>query len=422
MSKGRLLVIIVIILFISVFGYGIYFVATNTHFLNFNISDEDIDQNNLQVPKVDEEKYKFTSLVKKKLNVPDRFKDSVPAEKTLNIPEDFEISVFYAGFGGIRHFDFDEDDNLIAADIKAGKVFMIKDFDKDGIGDESIIIDESLRSIHSIEYFEGDLYSGEEDKIVVYKGLNELGEFREKKVLVSGLPTGGHRTRTVVIGPDRKMYVSVGSSCNVCLEENELRAAVLRYDLNGNFEKVFAKGLRNSVGMVFKGTDLWSVDNGRDRIGEDLPFEEVNVVREDKHYGWPYCHSDQESNPEFPDRLNFCLKETVRPIYKMQAHSAPLDLKFGPTDISNNAFPGNLEETLFVSFHGSWNRTVPTGYKIVRIDTNTEDSSVINFITGWLEEGGRVWGRPVGLGFDSNGRMFISDDHIGAIYIVRYLP
>lgn len=160
------------------------------------------------------------------------------------------------------------------------------------------------------------------------------------------------------------------------------------------------------------------MNNGRDLIGDDLPPEEVNIVEQGKHYGWPYCYGQGITNPEYNDRGDFCKNETEFPAYEMQAHSAPLGMSFSP-DINNN-FPKNLEDNLFIGFHGSWNRSVPTGYKVVRIDLESEDSNTLNFVTGFLDNSGSAWGRPVDVGFDSRGYMYISDDRAGAIYCVSY--
>src|SRR5262249_33181191 len=150
-----------------------------------------------------------------------------------------------------------------------------------------------------------------------------------KEVIIPSLPTAGHVTRTVVVGPDDKLYVSIGSSCNVCEESDPRRAAVVQYSLDGQQQQIFASGLRNSVGIVFHKDaqgiyDLWSVDNGRDNIGDDLPPDEVNILQAGDNYGWPYCYGKNIPNPEYPDRTEYCQNQTQPPLYELQAHSAPL--------------------------------------------------------------------------------------------------
>ena len=304
------------------------------------------------------------------------------------------------------------------------QVLLLKDQNQDGVAEQSIIIDQGLNNPSSIDFYNGDLYMGETDKVVVYKNLTTSGTFTEKKVLVTGLPTGGHITRTVRVGPDEKLYVSIGSSCNVCEEADQRRGAVMQYNLDGTNGVIYAKGLRNSVGILFaKGPfpeeQFWSVDMGRDLIGDDLPPEEVNIIEKDQHYGWPYCYGLAVANPEYPDKTNFCQEQTELPLFQMQAHSAPLGLIF-PNQQST--FPDELDSNLFIAFHGSWNRSIPTGYKIVRLKVDNPHTAPINFITGWLDESGKVWGRPAGINFDQNGVLYISDDQAGVIYRVTYQP
>lgn len=243
-------------------------------------------------------------------------------------------------------------------------------------------------------------------------------------MLIDDLPEGGHSTRPTLIGPDGKMYVSVGSSCNVCEEDDNRRAAVVRYNLDGSGEEVFAEGLRNSVGLAFHLNpetmqfELWSVDNGRDLIGDELPPEEVNILTKGKHYGWPYCYGQQIANPEYPDHTDYCKQTTISPIYEMQAHSAPLGITF-PTNLAGEQI-GELTRILrdkaIITFHGSWNRTTPTGYKVVTVDTTQPGTREQDLITGWLLPDGTTWGRPVDVKFSPAGDMYVTDDAAGVIY------
>jgi glucose/arabinose dehydrogenase len=315
---------------------------------------------------------------------------------------------------------FDDSGNLLVTDKSAGKIYLLKDSDNNGVVENAILIDEGLTNPHGIDFYNGDLYIGETHQVVVYKDWQQDGRYSSKQVLIPDLPTGGHNTRTVVIGPDNYLYVSIGSSCNVCEEVDERRAAIVKYNLEGENEEIFAKGLRNTVGFVFKDRQIWGVDNGRDLLGDDLPVEEVNIIELGRFYGWPFCHGAGIYNPEYPEKEEFCLNNSESPTYEMQAHSAPLGLRFFPEDLEERNFPQTLKENLFIAFHGSWNRTVPTGYKIVRIDTSNEEANTIDFITGWILPDGSVWGRPVDVIFDDQGIMYISDDYSGTIYRVEY--
>jgi glucose/arabinose dehydrogenase len=412
--KKYLIILLILLVILSIFG--VIFLRNNTSFLNFDISEEEISQNNLNPTSLEVAEIDLVNLVSKELVVNEIFQSGAFSEpRTLNLPEDYEISVYAGGMRAPRFFDFDEEGNIYVADKSSGEVLLLKDEDGDKVAETKITVLSDLRSVHSVDFYNGDLYVAEEHQISILKGVKSDGTFDEFVILIANLPSdGGHTTRTVVIGPDEKIYVSIGSSCNLCEEEDERRAAVVRYNLDGSGEELYAEGLRNSVGLEFYNFELWSVDNGRDRIGDDLPPEEVNIIEKGKHYGWPFCYGMGVTNPEYPDRSDYCENETAYPVYEMQAHSAPLGLTFAPIS-------GDLEGNLFTAFHGSWNRSVPTGYKVVRIDTTNDNAETVNFITGWLDENGDIWGRPVGVKFNEQGEFFVSDDEAGALYIMKKL-
>jgi len=407
---------LVIILVMGGIGYGVYFIYNNTSLFSGNISNQDLADNN-------QNQYGNSNLeigleTIDLLNLSEQSITVNGQEHTLNLPKGFNISVFADGLAEPRFFTFTGKDNMVVADKGAGKIYLLKDENDNGQVDQKIEVDSGLRVIHSVHYYQGDLYAAEENQVSVYRDFQEDGSYSDKEILISDLPSGrGHSTRTVIIGPDDKIYLSIGSSCNVCEEEDLRRAAIVRYDLDGSNMEIFASGLRNSVGLGFFQDQLWAVNNGRDKIGDDRPTEEVNIIEQDKHYGWPYCWGAGQTNPEFSGYENFCQNESVWPVYEMQAHSAPLGLAF----LSEaKLFPADLLDNLFITFHGSWNRTVSTGYKVVRINPNDFQRKNVNFITGWLQGDGSAWGRPVGVGFDQKGMMYVSDDRAGVIYRVTY--
>lgn len=424
--KKKILIIIIVLLTLAIATIA-YFVNSNTHFLNFFPNSEEIAKNNDNFSG-DLSQHRAQTVI-----VPDKYQEGIfSEERILNLPENFEISVFAVGLTKPRFFVVDPNNNLFVTDISQGKLFFIPDNNQDGVADNIVEVDSGLRNPHGIDIFENDVYVAEEHQVVVYRAVNEDGTYFTKEILITGLPqVGNHVTRTIRIGPDEKIYLTVGSSCNICEEDDSRRAAMLRYNLDGTGEEIIAEGLRNTVGFDFEFTNdedifkIWSVDNGRDLIGDDLPPEEVNVIEDGKHYGWPFCYGRKTVNPEYEnEREDFCINETENPAYIMQAHSAPLDIRFIPseTDKQSVLFPRSLKDNIFISFHGSWNRTVPTGYKVITIDTSDEEDNITDFITGWLQEDGEIWGRPVGLGFDLDGSMFITDDKEGVIYKVVYTP
>ena len=311
------------------------------------------------------------------------------------------------------------DGELYVAERGAGRVVRLPDRDDDGVADGLEVAANGLRAPSSIAFhLRGSLYVGETTRIVRLSDPDASGAYQARETVIDGLPSGGHDTRTVLFSPDGSyLFVSIGSSCNVCVESDERRAAIMRYDPDGHGGQVYARGLRNAVGMAFRpGTDeLWASVNGRDRLGDDQPPETVYLVREGDDAGWPRCHAGRIVDPDF-GKPGACDGVAV-PAVEMQAHSAPLGLTF----YTGQQFPQEYRGDLFVAFHGSWNRSVPTGYKVVRIPMNDgQPGPVSDFAVGWLRADGSRWGRPVDVLSGPDGSLFVSDDAYGFVYRIYY--
>ena len=345
----------------------------------------------------------------------------------IMLPENFVIQVFAQGLGdnlvsypgpnvGPRMMEFYHS-ALYASVPSQGKVIALPDADNNGTADGVITVIENLNKPHGLDFSDEWLYIAEESRVIRVKvDANHKANLETLEVIIDDLPTGGHFTRTIKIH-NGSLYLSIGSSCNVCRESDERRAAVSQCDLDGKNCTVFAKGLRNSVGFVFHPltNEMWATDNGRDQLGENLPPEEINFIQAGKDYGWPICYGNRIHDTDFDKNVYIrdpC-QDTEPPVVEMQAHSAPLGLAFYYGD----NFPEEYRGDLFVAFHGSWNRLEPTGYKIVRI--NIEEKTVQDFAKGWLQ-GNSVSGRPVDIVIADDGSMFVSDDNAGKIYRIYY--
>src|SRR2546426_227784 len=233
--------------------------------------------------------------------------------------------------------------------------------------------------------------------------------------LIPTLPGGDHITRTIAFGPDNLLYLAIGSSCNVC-DDPLPRAAVTRYNLDGSNPHTLATGLRNSVGLAFHPTtgELWANNNDRDNLGDDLPPEHLNILRDGKWYGWPQCYLPGEANPEYPSAD---CSSVEPPALTFQAHSAPLGLAF----YTGAMFPAEYQGDAFMTYHGSWNRTEPTGAKVVRVHVqNGQPTGIDDFVTGWQLPDGSRWGRPVSLLVMPDGALLVSDDWGGRIWRVSF--
>ncbi len=343
----------------------------------------------------------------------------IPPQDTINLPPGFGISVYIGELRDPRMMALGPDGELYVAERSAGRIIRLPDRDRDGVADAVEVVASDLNSPSSLAFAkDGSLYVGETTRILQLRDPDGDGVFQDKNVVIDRLPSGGHSTRTVVFSPDNSyLFVSIGSSCNVCTEEDARRATVVRYKPDGSDETVFTLGLRNAVGITYRpGTDeLWVTNNGRDWLGNDQPPETVYKIQEGDDAGWPRCHSGRIIDPDF-GKPGAC-EGVLKPEVEMQAHSAPLGLTF----YTGNQFPATFQGDLFVAFHGSWNRTPATGYKVVRVSIEDGKPGVVeDFAVGWLRGDGSQWGRPVDVITGPDGSLYISDDGGGNIYRVFY--
>jgi glucose/arabinose dehydrogenase len=342
----------------------------------------------------------------------------IAPEKSIVLPPGFAINVFASGLSDPRMMAIGPDGQLYVAERGASRIVRLPDLDVDGQADSLQVVASGMAPPSSLAFYQdGSLYVGLTRRVLRYSQPDALGIFQRSETIVDGLPAEGHNTRTVLFSPDWKnLFVSVGSSCNVCEESDPRRAAILRYNPDGSGEQVYARGLRNAVGITFRpGTDeLWATNNGRDMLGDDLPPDTVYLVRPGQDYGWPSCHSGRIIDPEFGSRE--ACQGIPAPAVELQAHSAPLGLVF----YTGDQFPQEYRGDLFVAFHGSWNRSQPTGYKVVRIpmDGGTPGPAQ-DFAVGWLV-GDNAWGRPVDVISGPDGSLYVSDDAAGVIYRIFY--
>ena len=338
----------------------------------------------------------------------------------IEVPEGFAVEIFAQGLNGPRFMAVGPDRILYAADRGNDRIVALPDADGDGQADEIHVFAEGLNNPHSLVYHRGSWYVGVPEGVLRLTDSDGDGTADSQTTLIDNyLPAGQHSTRTVAFLPDGRLLLSAGSTCNVCQEEDPRRAAITVYDspvgqdsLTG--EQIFATGLRNAVGLAIHPQTgaLWATNNGRDLMGDDLPPETVYIVVEGRDYGWPACHSGTVLDPEFG--FDGACEAAEQPIVAMQAHSAPLGVTFYTGDACSVDYQGDL----FIAFHGSWNRSEPTGYKIVRVPLEGSNpvGPVEDFATGWLNNDGSSNGRPVDVVVGSDGALYVSDDKGGFIY------
>ncbi len=309
--------------------------------------------------------------------------------------------------------------DLLVSVPRQGKVVRLEaDRNGDGRADSVTDLLTGLDRPHGLELHDGWLYVAEGSAIFRTRFDAATGTVDdEREVVVTGLPDGGnHWTKTVRIGPDGALYVSVGSSCNVCFEEDERRAAMLRFPAGGGEGSIHAIGLRNSVGFDWHPTTgaLYATDNGRDLLGDDFPPCELNLVVEGGDYGWPVANGDRVIDPDLGAGYEERVKASIPPAHPFAAHNAPLGIAF-----LREPLPGDDRPVALVALHGSWNRSRKDGYEVVSLHFG-EDGRIEerDFLWGFLEDDG-VIGRPVDVAQGPDGAIYVSDDYAGAIYRVR---
>jgi glucose/arabinose dehydrogenase len=332
--------------------------------------------------------------------------------RTLYLRPGFRIGVFAATVGGVRNIVLGPGGAVYAARQGAGKIVKLVDANGDGVAESVTDVATGLDGPFGIAFRGDTMYVGEETRITRFVPGNPTPQ-----PVVTGLPGGvGHSTRTLAFGPDGFLYVAIGSSCNICVESNPRRAAVTRFNPDGTGEHRFATGLRNSVGLAFHPTtgELWATNNDRDNLGDDVPPEHLNILKDGKWYGWPGCWLPGQNNPEYP---SVDCSTVEPPAITFQAHSAPLGLGF----YTGTAFPAEFQGDAFIAYHGSWNRSVPTGAKVVHVNVrNGKPVSIEDFVVGWQLGNGSRWGRPVAVVSLPDGSLLISDDAAGRIWRVNY--
>jgi glucose/arabinose dehydrogenase len=235
---------------------------------------------------------------------------------------------------------------------------------------------------------------------------------------VADLPGGGmHATRSIGFGPDGRLYFSAGSTCNACAETDPERAAIVSMNADGSDRRIEAVGLRNAVFFAWNGDGMWATEMGRDGLGDSLPPDEVNFVREGGDYGWPRCYGARVRDRSVPGDTECA--GTDAPAWELPAHVAPLGLAF----LEGDAWPEPYRGDLLVAEHGSWNSSVKVGYAIVRIPLGADgaaEGGPVDFLTGFLD-GSTVRGRPVGILAQEDGALLLTDDRNGAVYRMKQL-
>ncbi len=339
----------------------------------------------------------------------------------IRVPPGFSIGLFAEQLPGVRFLRALPGGALLATTPREGKVWLLApDRDGDGRSDAMKPLIDQLNRPHGLDLLGSWLYVAEGDgigRVRIHPDTGELDGSYER--VVNGLPSGGnHWSRTVRFGPDGWMYVSVGSSCNVCVESDDRRAAMLRFRPDGGDAEVYATGLRNSAGFDWQpGTGaLYATDNGRDLLGDDFPPCELNRLQAGGFYGWPIANGNRILDPNLGEGHEERASRSIPPAHPFGAHTAPLGMVF----LKHPSLPSEWRGVALVALHGSWNRTTKSGYKVISLHWG-EDGSISerDFVAGF-EQDENVIGRPVDVAEAPNGTIYVSDDYASSVYWVKY--
>jgi len=321
----------------------------------------------------------------------------------LVLPAGYDATVFAEGLSNPRFMAVSPDGVLFVAERGADRVVALPDADQDGSADEVVEVGIDYGNAHDLEFTDDGalLVAGEEALFEVeLEGLRE----DQRRVLVDGLPTGGHGTKTVEVLPNGEILLSIGSSCDVCLEEDPRRASVQLLTDAGL--RPYMVGLRNAVGLwVDDATGrAWATTMGRDLLGDDRPPETVYELLSGADAGWPRCHAGTLHDPDFGDSADAC-DGVAQPAVTLPAHTAPLALV-------------GWQDRLVIALHGSWNSSVKVGYALWWLPWDGAPAGDPEpFATGFLPDGASdADGRPAGLAVGADGALYVTDDKGGFVY------
>lgn len=338
----------------------------------------------------------------------------------VSLPEGFKISVYAEGVKGARSLALSENGVLFVGSRGAGNVYALVDEDNDFKADQKYLIAEGLNMPNGVALRDGDLYVAEISKVWKFENIEDhLAEPPEPILINDDFPDDGHHGwKHIAFGPDGKLYVPVGAPCNICDEDSTTYSNIMRMNPDGSGLEPYVFGVRNTVGFDWhpETEELWFTDNGRDMMGDNIPPDELNRVREKgQHFGYPFCHGGDIPDPEYGKKRD--CDEFTPPAQKLGPHVAALGMLF----YTGGMFPERYKNQILICEHGSWNRSTPIGYRItlVPVQDNTEATGYKVFADGWLE-GNQAWGRPVDIIQMPDGSVLVSDDYGDAVYRISY--
>lgn len=337
----------------------------------------------------------------------------------IDLPEGFQIETYATGLDDARSLAKGPRGTIFVGNRQEDKVYLLKDNNGDFKADERYVLAEGLNMPNGVAYHNGDLYVAEVSRILRFPNImDRYNQNPSYEVVYDDFPTDRHHGwKYIAFSPEGKLYVPVGAPCNICDPEQDIYASITRMDPDRSNLEIYAEGIRNTVGFAWhpQTGELWFTDNGRDRMGDNKPPDELNKAPgKGMHFGYPYCHGRDISDPRFGEGKS-CDNYTP-PVQELGPHVAALGMIF----YTGNMFPDTYRQQILIAEHGSWNRSEKIGYRIMMVELeNGKAISYQPFAEGWLQ-GEQVWGRPVDILQLDDGSLLVSDDYGDAIYRISY--
>jgi glucose/arabinose dehydrogenase len=338
--------------------------------------------------------------------------------ETIRLPKGFSIDLLAEGIPTARGMAVG-DKGTIFVGSKSGQVTALVDDDGDFKVDSYYKLVDELEMPVGVAYRDGDLYISEISRITVLRDIeSRLENPPALEIVNDSFPTDKwHGWKFIRFSPDGLLYVPVGAPCNVCEKKDSRYSSIMRMNPDGSGLELYSSGVRNTVGFDWhpETGELWFTDNGRDWMGDNMPADELNHAPSSNiHFGFPYFHGAGTPDPRFGRGKK--RSDYREPAILLGPHVAALGMRF----YDGEMFPETYEGVIFIAEHGSWNRSVPIGYRITMVRLNGNKAvSYENFAEGWLQ-GEEAWGRPVDVEILADGSMLISDDRANCIYRVVY--
>ncbi|MBV9033656.1 MAG: sorbosone dehydrogenase family protein, partial [Acidobacteriaceae bacterium] len=344
----------------------------------------------------------------------------------------FKVERYAEGFTEPREIRTAPNGDMFVSDNKLGQVLVFRGITSDGKPQTRGIFATGLHNNFGIAFYPPGnnpqyIYIGNTDSVVRFPYHNgDLQATGPAETIVAQIPPGGgHWTRDLAFSPDgSKLFVSVGSASNVNDPDTHPqefhRANILQYTPDGKFQKVYAAGIRNPVGIAVNPTtgQLWCSVNERDELGDNLVPDYITSVKEDGFYGWPWFYMGDHQDPRLKGKHPELKDKVIVPDVLLQPHNASLEITF----YEGKQFPKQYQGDAFAAEHGSWNKAKRAGYEVIRVPLQNGKANGVyeDFLTGFVTPEGGVWGRPVGVAVAPDGSLMVTDDGSKSIWRVSY--